>query len=111
MKMGGNYKSLKAVDTIGNCQRLVFTFGVSTYVCKHMHKISRAQSVLVKFDIISLQSGSESCRRESHSIGEVFNTNGAQDVSARKNIVILRYLIEISIQCISRYIAIYRYFD
>ena len=28
--------SLKAVDTIGNCQRLAFTVGVS----QHMHKIT-----------------------------------------------------------------------
>ena len=30
------YALLKAVDTIGNCQRLAFTVGVS----QHMHKIT-----------------------------------------------------------------------
>ena len=33
---GGFHKELKAVDTIGNCQRLAFTVGVS----QHMHKIT-----------------------------------------------------------------------
>ena len=31
-----NYHDKKTVDTIGNCQRLVFTVGVS----QHMHKIT-----------------------------------------------------------------------
>ena len=31
-----NGESLKAVDTIGNCQRAVFSLGVS----QHMHKIT-----------------------------------------------------------------------
>ena len=30
--------SLKTLDTIGNCQRLVFTVGVSQHTC--MHKIT-----------------------------------------------------------------------
>ena len=42
-----NLIMLKAVDTIGNCQRLVFTIGVS----QHMHKITN----LWKFELNRLQ--------------------------------------------------------
>ena len=41
----GFFFSLKTLDTIGNCQRLVFTFGVS----EHMHKITN----LWKFELSS----------------------------------------------------------
>ena len=36
----GKITFLKTVDTIGNCQRLAFTSGVSQHTCTCMHKIT-----------------------------------------------------------------------